>query len=216
MRNPLHRNQQYFFIIKNNGIGVMTTKAIRELFNQLFSLILPLYLIMNKLSLSILSGGCVLKKPIILALIVILTLFAEGCVTSPAPTVTPTIAATPTPLATAPQNITVTLQPGEPTAIVTITHYIHGMITYNKQPTAQYYVIVETDKGNEYRNVTDANGNFNVTFPDDGSATYRIKLADSGNNLIFQDRLPRYMNATGPMNISIEIPSTNKMNVTIT
>jgi hypothetical protein len=99
---------------------------------------------------------------------------------------------------------------------VTITHYIHGTITFNRQPTSEYHVIVSTDKGNEYGNVTDANGNFNVTFPDDGSATYKIKLADRGNNLVYQDSLPRYVNATGPMNISIEVPATNRMNVTIT
>jgi hypothetical protein len=158
------------------------------------------------------------KKPIILAFIAVLALFAAGCVSSPTPTITPTptVAATPTPLATAPQNITVTLPPGAPTETVTITHYIHGIITFNGQPTSAYHVIVDTDKGNEYGNVTDASGNFNVTFPDDGSATYTIKLADSGNNLVYQDSLPRYMNATGPMNISIEVPATNRMNVTIT
>jgi len=161
-----------------------------------------------------------MKKPSVLALIVISTLFAAGCVTSPTPaptlTPTPTVVATPTPLATAPQNITVTLPPGYPTTIVTITHYIHGTILFNKQPTSNYHVIVATDKGGEYGNATDANGNFNVTFPDDGSATYMIKLADSGNNLIYQDKLPRYMNATGPMSISIEVPAANQINVTIT
>ncbi len=155
-----------------------------------------------------------MKKLISLALIVILALFAAGCVTSPTPT--PTVAATPTPLATAPQNITVTLPPGTPTSVVTITHYINGTITFNKQPTSVYHVIIETDKGNDYGNVTDANGNFYVTFPDDGSATYMIKLADSGNNLIYQDSLPRYLNATGPMSISIEVRGPNPTNVTIT
>jgi hypothetical protein len=123
---------------------------------------------------------------------------------------------TPTPLVTAPANITVTLPPGTPTATLTITHFIHGTITYNKQPTSNYRVLIDTDKGNEYGNVTDANGNFNVTFPDDGSATYKIKLVDSGNNIIYQDSLPRYLNGTGPMNINVEVPATNQVNVSIT
>jgi hypothetical protein len=159
-----------------------------------------------------------MKRPVVFALIAVFVLFVAGCTSpaAPTPTPTPSVNATPTPMATAPQNITVTLPPGSPTAIVTITHYIHGTILFNKQPTTNYHVLVVTDKGNEYGGATDASGLFNVTFPDDGSATYKIKLADSGNNIVYQDNLPRYMNATGPMNVSIEVPSTNKMNVTIT
>ncbi len=158
-----------------------------------------------------------MKRPIVFALLIVLALSVVGCVTSPAPSPTPapTAAPTPTPMATAPQNITVTLPPGAPTATVTVTHYIHGTILFNNQPTAQYNVLVVTEKGSEYGNTTDANGNFNVTFPDDGSATYQIKLADSGYNIIYADNLPRYMNATGPMSISIEVPGPNQINVTI-
>ena len=163
-----------------------------------------------------------MKRSIIFALIIVLALSAAGCVTSPAPSPTPvppTATAsipTPPPLATAPENITVTLPPGSPSATVTVTHYITGAITYNGQPTGNYNVLVDTDKGNEYGNVTDASGNFNVTFADDGSATYKIKLSDSSNMIIYQDSLPRYMNHTGPMNIKIEVPAPNQMNVSIT
>jgi hypothetical protein len=159
-----------------------------------------------------------MKRLIILALIVVSTLLVAGCASpvTTTPSVNPTAEATPTPMATAPQNITVTLPPGSPSATVTITHYITGTVTFNKAPTSNYKVLVDTDKGNQYGAPTDANGKFNVTFPDDGSATYKLKLSDSSNSIVYQDRLPRYLNATGPMNISIEVPATNQMNVTIT
>ncbi len=157
-----------------------------------------------------------MKKLILLISVIILSLFAAGCTTTPTPTPTITPTPTATPIVTAPANITVTLPPGTPSATVTITHYIHGKISYNQQPTAGYRVLVATDKGNQYTNATDANGNFNVTFLDDGSLTYMIRLLDSNNNTIYQDTLPRYLNYTGPMNISIEVPGTTGTNVTIT
>jgi hypothetical protein len=123
---------------------------------------------------------------------------------------------TATPIVTAPANITVTLPPGTPSANVTMTHYIHGKISYSQQPAPAYTVVVNTDKGNQYSNRTDVNGNFNVTFLNDGSETYKLKLIDSNNNTVYQDSLPRYLNATGPMNISIEVPGTTGTNVTIT
>jgi hypothetical protein len=97
-----------------------------------------------------------------------------------------------------------------------MTHYIHGKISYSQQPAPSYTVVVNTDKGNQYSNKTDANGNFNVTFLNDGSETYKLKLLDSNNNTVYQDSLPRYLNATGPMNISIEVLGTTPTNVTIT
>lgn len=118
-------------------------------------------------------------------------------------------------MATAPDNIAVTLYPGTPTAIVTITHAISGAITYNHAPTASYRVIIITDRGSQYGNVTDAGGRFSVTFPDDGSQTYRIELVDSGNSLVYRDSLPRYMNHTGPMSIDVEVPGPNQMSVSI-
>ncbi len=156
-------------------------------------------------------------KNVLLIACIAFALFAAGCTSAPAPTPTPTPTppATPTPLATAPDNIVVTLPLGTASPIVQITHYINGTITYNKQPTALYHVLVDTDKGNEYGNVTDANGNFTVKFADDGSTTYWIKLADSDNNLIYQDSLPRYLNHTGPLSINIEVPGVNRINVSI-
>ncbi len=157
-----------------------------------------------------------MKRLILLVSIIALSLFAAGCATTPTPTPTIAPTPTPTPLVTAPANITVTLPPGTPSATVTITHYIHGKILFNQQPSPGYKVLVLTDKGNQYSNTTDPSGNFNVTFLSDGSETYKLKLLDSNNNTVYQDTLPRYLNATGPMNISIEVPGTTGTNVTIT
>ncbi len=161
-----------------------------------------------------------MKRSLVLVLIIISALFAAGCVNTPTatptPTPAPTVAATPTPLATAPDNITVTLIPGSVSPIIKITHFINGTIMYNQQPTNGYHVIVDTANGNEFGNVTDASGRFSVQFPDDGSATYTLKLVDSGNNIIYQDNLPRYLNHTGPLSINIEMPGTNQMNVSVT
>lgn len=159
-----------------------------------------------------------MKRSILLISIIILSLFAAGCATTPTLTPTPTVTPTPTatPIVTAPANITVTLPPGTPSATVTITHYIHGKIAYDQQPSPGYRVLVITDKGNQYSNTTDPSGNFNVTFLSDGSETYKLKLLDSNNNTVYQDTLPRYLNATGPMNINIEVPGTIGTNVTIT
>jgi hypothetical protein len=162
-----------------------------------------------------------MKRMIIFALAIVLAISIAGCVSSPTatptptPTPTPTAVPTPTPLVTAPANITVTLPPGTTGTTVTITHFIHGTITFNQQPTSNYNVIINTDKGHQYSNLTDANGNFNVTFPDDGSTTYKIELVDSSSNIIYQDSLPRYLNSTQPMNINVEVPATNQMNVSI-
>ncbi len=161
-----------------------------------------------------------MKRSLLLALIIVLALFAAGCVNTPTatptPTPVPTAAATPTPLATAADNIVVTLTPGTSSPIITITHFINGTILFNKQPTSGYHVIVDTDKGHEFGNVTNADGSFSIQFPDDGSATYYLKLADNGNNIIYQDNLPRYLNHTGPLSINVEVPGTNQINVSVT
>lgn len=161
-----------------------------------------------------------MKRSLVLVLIVLSALFAAGCVNTPTatptPTPVPTVAATPTPLATAPDNIVVTLPPGTASPIITITHFINGTILFNKQPTTGYHVIVDTDQGHIYGNVTNADGSFSVQFPDDGSATYYLQLADNGNNIVYQDNLPRYLNHTGTLNISIQVPGTNQINVSVT
>ena len=161
-----------------------------------------------------------MKKMILFAMTIVLALSIAGCVATPTatptPTPTPTVVPTPTPIVTAPANITVTLPPGTPTATITITTFIHGTITFNHQPTSNYKILINTDKGNEYGNVTNADGSFNVTVPNDGSTMYWIKIVDSGGNLVYNDSLPRYLNSTAPMNINVEVPATNQYNVSIT
>jgi hypothetical protein len=162
-----------------------------------------------------------MKRTILFAITIVLALSIAGCVTTPTatptPTPTPTIVPTPTPIVTAPANITVTLPPGQSAGTITIQHYIHGTITFNHQPTSNYYVLIDTDKGNEYgNNSTITNGNFNVSFMDDGSTLYWIKIVDTGGNIIYKDSQPRYLNNTAPMNISVEVPATNQIIVTVT
>jgi hypothetical protein len=135
--------------------------------------------------------------------------------TTPTPTLTPTPTVTPCP--TMPDHIDIIyilpLESGRNQS--TITHIINGSMSVNDGPAVGWAVVIDTSAGNEYGNVTDANGRYSVVFSGDESETYIVKLYDPLHNIIYMDQYPRLMNHTGPMSISIEIPSTNVISVSV-
>jgi hypothetical protein len=135
---------------------------------------------------------------------------------TPMPNVTAT--PTPTPMPTAPGHVDLiyTLPPEAGVKQNSSIHNIYGNITYNGNPAIGYEVLVDTINGSEYGNKTDANGLYSVTFRDDWSPTYVLKIIDNLNVLIYTDKLPRFVNQTGLISVQISSPSTNVITVSIT
>lgn len=129
---------------------------------------------------------------------------------TPIPTPTPTISAS----AHVDQIYTLPLEAGVQQN--STIHAIYGNITYNGNPATGYEVLVDTINGSEYGNKTDANGLYSVTFRDDWSPTYVVKILDNLNVLIYTDKVPRFVNQTGLINVQINSPSTNVITVSIT
>ncbi len=138
--------------------------------------------------------------------------------TTPTATITVTDTPTPTPVSTMPPHIdqiyTLPLEAGvkQDSAI----HTIYGNITYNGKPANGYEVLVDTINGSEYGNKTDANGLYSVTFRDDWSPTYVVKIVDNLNNVLYTDQEPRRVIQTGLISVRITVPSTNVITVSIT
>lgn len=141
---------------------------------------------------------------------------------TPAPS-TPTTMPTATPAPTAeatpvPQHVdliyTAPLEAGKSNN--STIHVLTGTITYNGEPANGFEVLVDTVSGYEYGNKTTADGYFQVTFRDDWSPTYHMKITDASNIVIYSDKEPRPVNQTGPLKIKITVPSSKQISVTIT
>jgi hypothetical protein len=91
-----------------------------------------------------------------------------------------------------------------------------GTITVNGKPAVGYEVLIVTAPGFEYGNFTRSDGGFIVRFRQDNSSTFLMKLDNAQDILIYQDKVPRPMSYTGPMTITITIPSTNIESINIT
>lgn len=169
------------------------------------------------------------KLVLIAILIVAISLATAGCAgafikaptptpaaPTPMPVVTATPLPTPVPTITGPVDLIFTrpLESGANNA--SAIHVLTGNITYNSDPVAGYIVLVDTANGCEYGNRTDADGKFKVTFRDDWSPTYILKVVDTSDCVIYADRTPRPVSETGPFAIAIEVPSTKQIYVTIT
>lgn len=158
-----------------------------------------------------------MMKNVIILVCIAVASFAAGCMGAPAPTPTPTptaAPAAPTPVPTiTPTPVPADLSEWNPA--VTATHYVNGSITYNGKPSGQYSVIVLTSNNNTYGAYADANGNFSVKFPDDGSTAYRLEIVNDGSEIIYLDGTPRPISQSGPLNVSIVVPGVNKMTVHI-
>ncbi len=182
------------------------------------------------------------NKNVILILIAVMivaaTLADAGCIGAIRSVVVPdTPTSTPTPLPATPTPTTNVTATPIPTSVPTIPahidliytlppeagvkqnstiHNIYGNITYNGKPAVGYEVLVDTINGSEYGNKTDANGLFSVTFRDDWSPTYIVKIVDNSNSFIYTDQVPRFVNQTGLINVQIDVPSTKVITVSIT
>jgi hypothetical protein len=129
---------------------------------------------------------------------------------TPNPTNAPTITPNPTPIYYMPDHVDVIFISPYYSGITPsyITHVINGSISFNNQPAVGWGIIIHTSAGNEFGNVTDANGRYQVTFAGDMNETYTVKLVDPANNLIYMDQLPRRMNHVGPISINMTVPTT--------
>ncbi len=132
------------------------------------------------------------------------------------PVVTATPSPTPVPTITGPVDLIFTrpLESGMNNS--SAIHVLTGNITYNGDPAVGYIVLVDTVNGCEYGNRTDPNGKFRVTFRDDWSPTYTMKVVDTSDCVIYADRTPRPVGQTGPFAITIEVPSSKQIHVSVT
>lgn len=168
------------------------------------------------------------KLVLIAILIVAISLTIAGCSgafiraptpTPAAPTPTPIVTATPlptpVPTITGPVDLIFTRPLESGANNTSAIHVLTGNITYNGDPAAGYIVLVDTVNGCEYGNRTGADGKFQVTFRDDWSSTYTLKIVDTSDCVIYADRTPRPVSETGPFAISIEVPSSKQIHVSI-
>jgi hypothetical protein len=148
---------------------------------------------------------------ILAAIIIVAVMLSDaGCVgamryITSRSTSTPTPAPEPSPLPTAAATATSTPRPTAPVHVdliytrpleagannTTAIHVITGSIVYNGDPVNGYAVIVDTVDGCEYGNKTNAKGEFQVAFRDDGSPTYVMKVANTLNLVLYTDKTPR-------------------------
>lgn len=173
---------------------------------------------------------------LIATLMVVVALADAGCVGTIRDIVLPStptpMPATPTPLPTVTATPRPTAVPATPTPHVDLIytrpleagvnnntsgiHVLTGTVTYNGDPANAYGILVDTAEGYEYGNKTNADGRFQVTFRDDGSPTYFMKITDASNIVIYSDKTLHPVNQTGPYAVKIEVPASKQISVTIT
>lgn len=174
-------------------------------------------------------------RPLLIAVVIVaLTLANAGCVGSfvrnivatptptpvpatptPVPTITATPVPTPLPTIAGPVDLIFTKPLEAGANDNSAKHVLTGNITYNGYPAEGFAVLVDTIDGCEYGNRTNAEGEFHVTFRDDGSPTYVMKIADNTECIIYT-AAPHPVNETGPFSIRIEVPSSKQISVSIT
>ncbi len=169
------------------------------------------------------------KLAIIAISLVAISLATAGCAgafikaptpTPAAPTPSPTVTAmpspTPAPTIAGPVDLIFTRPLESGANNNSPVHVLAGNISYNGDPAVGYIVLVDTVNGCEYGNRTGDDGKFKVTFRDDWSPTYVMKVVDTSDCIIYADRIPRPVSETGPFAISIEVPSSKQIRVSVT